>query len=127
MLASDGDASTYWHSVGRPDAVLTVELPLTTRVHALLFRWRDPAHAVLVLASDVVAGGEWVLVGQYQDDSKTTPPTSITLHSDNNLGAVARRLRIYMMLPTDEMAPRFGLYEVEAQSCFIPPRSGFFK
>lgn len=119
-LASDGDMNTYWQSVGRPDAVLTVELPLTTRIQTLIFHWRDPAYAVLVLASDAVAGDEWVLIGQYQSSTKSQPPFRVALSSDNNRGAVARRLRIYMMLPQDESQPHFGLYEVEAESCDPP-------
>ena len=93
LLATDQDSSTFWVSVGRPDAVLNIEsfphllIPPPTFSHrlppslalssqvlnidlshqqhldALKFEWGKPALSVIVLASTSAAGDNWAIAG----------------------------------------------------------------
>lgn len=123
-LASDGNPSTYWYSSGRLDAVLTIDLGSTQQVNALLFNWRHPARALMVLVSNQVSSTkDWVLVGQHNG---TSAPTRVALASDddpnrpNSTGVSARRLRIYLAQPENSSAPIFALNELKTETCASP-------
>ena len=64
LLATDGDPKTFWLSVGRPDAVITVDLGATRFIRALHFAWRYPAMSFIVLASTSAVGTDWDVVAE---------------------------------------------------------------
>ena len=117
-LATDGDRNSYWLSVGRPDAVLTVDLGVTKLVRSLSLDWKDPASSLLLLYSSASHGGSWGFGASAQNSA--TPPTSLALPGT---GVVARRLRLYMAGAANATWPRFGLREVVASACLRPEAS----
>ena len=112
-LATDGESATYWLSVGRPDAVLTIDLSHTRLVKAITFNWRYPARSVLALLSPTPSG-PWQLGGSYEGSS---PPSQLILSYD---GVVARRVRVYMAGASNSTWPMFGINELTVESCSAP-------
>jgi len=119
-LATDGDGSSYWLSVGRNDTLFTVDLGMDTAIRALNFTWKYPASTVLVLASDKVTGNadaDWAIAG----GSFGTAPAQIALSDPTGRPYVqARRLRIYMAGAASATWPMFGLSSLVSDSCEVP-------
>jgi hypothetical protein len=106
MLATDGDPSSYWLSVGRSDAVITIDLLTPRLVTSVGFDWRHPADSLMLLYSDVATGNSWTLGGSvYQASS---PPSSIAFAST---GVLMQRIRVYMAGASNATWPVFGLNE----------------
>ena len=123
QLATDGDATSYWLSVGRPDALLTLDLGASRLVQSLTFNWKYPAKSLLVMYSTASAGSTWEIGGSISGASDSGPAAlAITTASSGASGAVARRLRLYM---SDHVAynaswPLFAINELTVQSCPLP-------
>ena len=115
LLATDGDASTYWLSVGREDAVLMLDLGMPRLVRSLVFTWRYPASSLIVLYSEVAIGSSWQLGGSVHQAA--SPPTSISMPGQ---GVLARRLRLYMADAANASWPVFGISELVVTSCAQP-------
>ena len=124
LLATDGDASSYWFSAGRPDAVLTIDLGATQLVRRLTFDWQYPASTLLVLYSTSATGSSWLEVEGSSVYLASTPPAAISLlgsaASDKASGHLMRRLRLYMANATDPANPMFGLRELGVEGCTLP-------
>ena len=102
QLATDGDPSSYWLSVGRSDALITLDFGTPRLVRSLGFDWRYPASSVMLLYSEVSTGNSWSFGGSHT----SSIPTSLTLPGT---GVIARRLRLYMADPANVTWPMFGL------------------
>ena len=138
LLATDGDSSSYWMSVGTPDAILTVDLGSVRRVARLNFEWVAPARSLLVLylAAAGTAAGMGTGTGTGTDDGdwrigasayRTTISTmNLTDGSAASvLGVSARYLRLYLADPSatapgNASLPMFALRELHAISCAPP-------
>ena len=118
QLATDGDPYSYWLSVGRPDAVLTLDLGTTKLVKSLEFDWKFHATSVLVMYSAVSAGTTWE-VGASVYQSSTAP----TFLSMPGAGVIARRLRVFMAdaaTTVTDLGSKFGINELVVSSCLRP-------
>ena len=96
-LATDGDPTTYWLSVGVPDALLTIDLGFERLVTNVAFDWEAPAHSVLIFYSASRAGSDWTLAASVHKSE--VAPTSLQLtdgSANAAVGVVARRLRLYL-------------------------------
>ena len=134
LMMTDGDRSTYWLSVGRPDAVLTLDLGSRRFVEAITFQWRDPARSVLILQSQSAAGDEWEVAANVQwtvVSLAAVPATHRISLTDaaaagdasSAPGVVAQRLRLYLADPLDRRAPAFSIREMQVEGCMLPDLS----
>ena len=128
-LATDGDSSTYWLSVGVPDAVLTLDLGFESVVTGVQFEWEAPASSILVLYTSSATGDDmWELGASTHDASKPQTALALAVGGANAaVGVRARRLRLYLANATqgvggDASLPIFGLREVVVTSCAVPKR-----
>ena len=135
QLASDvgaTNASTYWLSVGRTDAMLDVALDGTTLVQRVLLEWQHPALDVLVLYSADASGTGWTLGGTAQASSAASPPTQVALtttypgSATTSTGVMAQRLRVYVTNATGINAaglPLIALRRLSLDACDYPRSS----
>ena len=137
QLATDGDTSTYWMSVGAPDAVLTLDLGLERTVTAVTFDWLPidengalaAANSILVLYTTSATGdADWSPGASVLNAWEPTISLSLSDGGANAaLGVMARRLRLYLRdaafgSAINASLPMFALRELTATSCVLPER-----
>ena len=128
-LATDGDPSTYWMSVGAPDAVLTIDLAHERTVTGVTFNWEAPVMSVLVLyTTSATSDTDWLLGASVLNAQDA--PTAMSL-SDGGAnaaqGVTARRLRLYLRDPISAVSynaslPMIALREFSVESCLLAER-----
>ena len=120
-LATDGDASSFWLSAGRPDAVLTVDLGETQYIKELALDWQHAASSVMALYSPSSLGDDWTVAASVYQAS--TPPTTLSFSTGSGTtasdGVAARRVRLYLADASNASWPVFALNELRAESCAL--------
>eukprot|EP00966_Prymnesium_polylepis_P245251 5673507-Prymnesium_polylepis.1 len=101
--------------------MLTTDLGVTRLVRSVHLDWMYGARALLVLYSASAHGSEWVL-GASVNSTTGQPPINVPLNV-NDVGVLARRLRVYMtgsVAQSTSGLPLFGIRELLADSCALP-------
>ena len=131
-LATDGDASSYWMTVGAPDAVLTVDLGSERRVSKVSILWQHAAQKVMALYSSSGPSdpNAWSLgaaneVGPFNVISIDTPLVLTLSEGGANAAAAgvsARYIRLYMSNANQNIGtlPAFAIRELGVESCALP-------
>ena len=125
QLATDGDPSSYWTSVGAPDAVLDLDLGFERVIKQVNFDWEAPAHSLIVLYTTSQMEHDWS-VGASVLHSEMAPASLQLSDGGANaaIGVVASRLRFYLtdpsgVAPGNSSLPMIAVREVSVTSCAL--------